>query len=186
VVRHGVAPRGEPVRPRRGAALMPDVLVLTGPCGVGKSSVAFECMEQLGRAGVAAAMVDGELAYFHPKPPGEPHGYAVAEEGLRALWPVYAARGIRRLLLARVVEDREQLAIVERAVPDARVRILRLVASPETVATRLHRREIGSGLAWHVRRATEIAASTLGEPVDAERPVIEVARDVLARTGWLR
>src|SRR5262245_62726571 len=108
----------------------PDVVILTGPCGVGKSSVAFECMELLERAGVAAAMVDGELAYFHPKPADDHFGYAVAEAGLRALWPVYAAQGIHRLLLSRVVEDEEQLAIVTRAVPSARVRVFRMVESP--------------------------------------------------------
>lgn len=85
---------------------MVDVLVLTGPCGVGKSSVAFECMEILEREGVACAMVDAELAYFHPKPSGDRHGYAVAEAGLRALWEVYAAAGLDRLLLARVSRTR--------------------------------------------------------------------------------
>jgi uncharacterized membrane protein len=35
--------------------------------------------------------------------------------------------GIERLLLARVVENEEQLAIVERAVPGARVEVFRLV-----------------------------------------------------------
>lgn len=163
---------------------MPDVVVLTGPCGVGKSSVAFECMTLLEAADVAAAMVDGELAYVHPKPAGDPFGYAFAEAGLRALWRVYAAAGLERLLLARVVEDAEQLAIVERAVPDARIRIFRLVAAPATIASRLRRREIGSGLAWHEQRSAEIARATLGEPVDAERSVVEIARDVLARTGW--
>jgi hypothetical protein len=166
-------------------AAMTDVLVLTGPCGVGKSTVAFECMEILARADVPAAMVDAELAYFHPKPGGDPHGYAVAEEALRALWRVYAAAGHRRLLLARVVENREQLGIVERAVPGARVRILRLVAAPATVRDRLRRREIGSGLAWHLGRSEEIAAADLGEPVDADRDVQGIARDVLARAGWL-
>ena len=163
---------------------MVDVVVLTGPCGVGKSSVAFECMNVLERAGVPAAMVDAELAYFHPKPPGDPHGYAVAEDALRALWRVYAAAGHTRLLLARVVEDDEQRGIVERAVPGARVRLLRLVASPSVIAARLAQREIGSGLAWHERRSAEIAASTLGEPVDAERSVGEIALDVLRRAGW--
>ncbi len=162
-----------------------DVLVLSGPCGVGKSSVAFECMTVLEAAGVPAAMVDAELAYFHPKPAGDPHGYAVAEAGLAALWHVYAAAGHRRLLLARVVEDEEQRAIVERAVPGARIRVLRLVARPETIAARLREREIGAGLAWHLARSAEIARSTLGEPVDAERPVAEVARDALSRAGWL-
>lgn len=164
---------------------MPDVLVITGPCGAGKSSVAFECMELLERAGVPAAMVDAELAYFHPKPAGDHFGYGVAEKALRALWQVYADEGHERLLLGRVVEDAEQLGIVERAVPDARIRILRLVASPETIARRLAKREIGSALEWHVQRAKEIARSSLGEPVDAERTVTEIARDVLRRAGWL-
>jgi len=164
---------------------MPDVLVITGPCGSGKSTVAFECMEILEREAVAAAMVDGELAYFHPKPDGDGHGYAVAEAGLRALWQVYAAQGLDRLLLARVVEDDEQLAIVRRAVPGAAIRILRLVARADVVRERLGKREIGSGLEWHARRAAEIARSTLGDPVDAERPVTDIACEVLARAGWL-
>jgi hypothetical protein len=164
---------------------MDDVVIVTGPCGVGKSSVGFECMEILERRGVAAAMIDGELAYFCPKPPDDAFGYAVAEDGLRALAAVYAAHGLRRLLLPRVVEDAAQLGIVERAVPGASIRILRLVAAPETIRTRLVQREIGSALEWHVQRGAEIARATLGDAVDAERPVGAIARDVLQRAGWL-
>jgi hypothetical protein len=50
----------------------------------------------------------------------------------------------------------------------------------------LEKREVGSALEWHVQRAAVIARATLGEPIDAERPVGEVARDVLSRAGWLR
>jgi len=164
---------------------MIDVLVITGPCGVGKSAVAFECMEILEREGVAAAMVDAELAYFHPKPHGDPHGYAVAEEALRAIWRVYAGTGHSRLVLGRVVENEEQRSIVERAIPDARIRVFRLVARPDTILGRLERREAGTSLAWHVRRGREIALAALGEPVDAERDVATIARDVLARARWL-
>jgi hypothetical protein len=164
---------------------MTDVLIITGPCGVGKTSVAFECAEILERTDLSAAMVDAELAYFWPRPADDPYGYAVAEEGLRVLWRVYAAQGINRLLLPRVVEDARQLAIVERAVPDARIQLVRLVASPAAIAERLRHREIGSALDWHIQRAAVVAQATLGEPVDAERPVGEVARDVLACAGWL-
>ena len=163
---------------------MTEIVVITGPCGVGKSSVAFECMNLLECAGVPAAMVDAELAYFSPKPPDDPFGYAVAEDALRALWRIYAARGLTRLLLGRVVENEEQLAIVERAVPGARTRVFRLVAARETIVERLRAREIGSALEWHVRRSDEIAGASLGEEVDAERPVSEIARDVLDRAGW--
>lgn len=164
---------------------MPDVLIITGPCGAGKTSVAFECMEILERTDLSAAMVDAELAYFWPRPADDPYGYAVAEAALRAVWQVYAAQGIKRLLLPRVVEDAEQLAIVERAVPGARIQLMRLVASPEAIAERLRGREVGSAFDWHVQRAAAIARATLGDPVDAERPVGEIARDVLARAGWL-
>jgi hypothetical protein len=163
----------------------PSVLILTGPCGVGTSSVAFECMNLLERADVAAAMVDGELAYFHPKSPRHPFGYPVAQAALEALWPVYARQGIPRLLLARVVEDEEQRAIVEKAIPGAHLRLLRLVANPGTISARLRQREIGSGLAWHEQRSAEIATSTLGEPVDAEGSVGSIAAKVLALAGWL-
>ncbi len=164
---------------------MLDVVILTGPCGVGKSSVAFECLNVLEAAGVPAAMVDGELAYVSPSDPRDPFAYRVAEAALRALGPVYEAAGKPRLLLARVVEDAEQLAIVERALPGARIRTLRLVARPETIAVRLRAREIGSALAWHEQRSAEIAVSRLGEPIDAERDVVSIARDVLARVGWV-
>lgn len=165
---------------------MTEVLIISGPRGVGKTLVAFECMDILERTDLPAAMIDAELAYFHPRPTNDPYGYAVAEEGLRGLWRVYAAQGIERLVLPRVVEDEQQLAIVTRAVPDADIRLMRLVASPETIRERLSQREVGSGLEWHVRRAADIARATLGEPVDAERPVKEIARDVLECAGWLR
>jgi len=60
-----------------------DVLVISGPCGAGKSTVGFECLELLEAGGVAAAMIDAELAYFHPKPDDDPQGTRVAERHSR-------------------------------------------------------------------------------------------------------
>ena len=74
-----------------------EVLVISGPCGAGKSSVGFECLELLQAGGVGAAMIDAELAYFHPKPDDDPQGTRVAEQALAAVAPVYAAAGIGRL-----------------------------------------------------------------------------------------
>jgi putative acetyltransferase len=164
---------------------MIDVVVLTGPCGVGKSSVGFDAMDRLASAGVKVAFVDGVLAHVSPTPPDDPFAYGTAERALRALWSVFAAEGHTRLLLSRVVEDETQLGIVQRAVPGSRVRLFRLVAASGTIATRLARREVGDGLDWHLKRSAEIGCSTLGEPVDAERPLREVVTDVLERTGWL-
>ena len=69
-------------------------------------------------------MIDAELAYFHPKPDDDPQGTRVAEEALAAVAPVYAAAGIERLLLPRVIERRDISILSTRRCP-ARVSRLR-------------------------------------------------------------
>ncbi len=169
---------------------MQDVLVISGPCGAGKTSVGFECLELLEEHGVACAMIDAELAYFHPKPDDDPQGTRVAEAALAAVAPVYAAAGIERLLLPRVIERPRHLELVHTALPDTRFQIAWLEVPQETIAERLGAREIGSALDWHLRRAEEIRRNAAAHDlfdftVDGDRTVREVALDVLARAGWL-
>jgi len=171
-------------------ASLRDVLVISGPCGAGKTSVGFECLELLEAGGVAAAMIDAELTYFHPKPHDDPQGTRVAEQALAAVAPVYAAAGIDRLLLPRVIERPRHLEIVRAAVPGARFQVAWLEVPPETIGERLTAREVGSALDWHLRRAEEIRSNALAHDlfdftVDGGRPVREVSQDVLARAGWL-
>jgi AAA domain-containing protein len=166
-----------------------EVLVITGPCGAGKSSVGFECLELLEAAGVAAAMIDAELTYFHPKPDEDPQGTNVAEQALAALAPIYLAAGIGRLLLPRVIEQPRHLELVHAALPGSRFQVVWLQVSAETIAERLAVREIGSGLEWHLQRAEEIRRNALDHDlfdfvVDSERPVRDVSVEILRRAGW--
>ena len=135
-------------------------------------------------------MVDAELAYFHPKPDDDPQGTRVAEAALAAVAPVYAEAGLQRLLLPRVIERPRHLELVKAAVPGARIQVAWLEVPLATIATRLARREVGSALDWHVRRAEEIVGNASGHDlfdfaVDGDRPVRAVAGDVLVRAGWL-
>jgi len=169
---------------------MRNVLVISGPCGAGKSSVGFECLDLLEAAGVAVAMIDAELAYFHPKPDDDPQGTRVAEQALAAVAPVYAAAGIERLLLPRVIERPRHLDLVHAALPGARFQIAWLEVPMETIATRLAAREVGSALNWHLRRAEEIRSNAIAHDlfdftVNGDRTVREVSLDVLAHAGWL-
>ncbi|HEU5215365.1 MAG TPA: hypothetical protein VFU30_07480 [Gaiellaceae bacterium] len=168
---------------------MREVLVISGPCGAGKSSVGFECLELLEADGVAAAMIDAELTYFHPKPNEDPQGTRVAEQALAALAPIYAAAGIRRLLLPRVIERPRHLELVHAALPGARLQVAWLQVSTETISERLAKREIGSGLEWHLQRVEEIRSNARAHDlfdfvVDGERPVREISEEVLRRAGW--
>jgi hypothetical protein len=167
-----------------------DVLVISGPCGAGKTSVGFECLEILEERGLATAMVDAELAYFHPKPADDPQGTRVAEAALTAVAPVYSNAGVERLLLPRVIERPRHLELVRAAVPDARLQVAWLEVPPRTIAERLAGREVGSALNWHIQRAEEIrrnasACDLFDFSVDGDRPVRVVAREMLERAGWL-
>ena len=122
---------------------MTDVLVISGPAGVGKSATAFEVSHRLRGAGLDHVLIDtDELDRIYPVPDDLS---AVTEDNLAAMWRTFAARGPRRLILVGVFLDRvEELEWVRRAIPDAQFTCVRLLASDATLVERVHRRELGS------------------------------------------
>lgn len=81
-----------------------EALVVSGPAGVGKSSVAFEVSLQLQAIGAAHALIDtDELDRIYPVPDDLP---ALTERNLAAVWQGFAERGVQRLILVGVHLDR--------------------------------------------------------------------------------
>jgi len=169
------------------------VLLITGPVGVGKSSVLSEIEDLLQDAGMrfAAIELDG-LSYCHPPPPGDDRfRTALTFRNLAAVWKNFRAAGAERLILARVIESRAELARYRKAVPGAEIVIVRLRAGVRTLQERVKRRELGLGRAWHARRAAELAKIMDRAPVEDVlvdtdgRTVNEIAREIMERTGWL-
>lgn len=123
---------------------MTDVLVISGPAGVGKSTTAFEVSHQLQAAGVDHVLIDtDELDRIYPVPDDLSD---VTERNLAAMWRTFAARGACRVILVGVYLDRPtELDWVRRAIPDAAITCVRLAASDATLVDRVDRREVGSG-----------------------------------------
>lgn len=169
------------------------VLLITGPVGVGKSSVFSEVGDLLQAAGIRFAAVELDaLSYCHPPAPGDDRFRTdLTFRNLAAVWRNFRAAGAERLILSRVLESREELARYRKAVPGADITVVRLRASVPTLRKRVARREIGSGRTWHTRRAGELSrlmdrarvedilVDTTGRTVNA------IAREILDRTGWL-
>ncbi len=133
-------------------------LVVTGPVGAGKTSVATAISGLLDEAGIAHALVDMDaLRGCSPAPVDDPFHIQLGLRNLAAVWTNYRDAGARRLILADVVESRAEVAGYRAAVPGARVVVVRLRAPVPVLVRRLEGRETGASLDWHCRRAAELA-----------------------------
>jgi hypothetical protein len=173
----------------------PHVLLLTGPAGVGKSTLSWEIALQLQHAGVSYAAIDtDELDRVWPPPPDDPTKAALTGRNLRLLWSEVAALGHTRLILAGVMADLDaDLTWVTGAIPDATLTIVRLTARNDTLTRRLRTREIGSGHDAQLQRTLAQAARIATQPHDDvlllatdDKAPVELAQRVLHHTGWLQ
>ena len=112
---------------------------------------------------------------------------------LAAVWSNYVEGGAERLIVARVVEDRAELAQYRAAVPDAQPVVCRLTAPLALMHERLRIREPGMNLDRALERAHELTdilerAGVEDFAVDngPGRPIGDVAREALSRAGWLQ
>jgi hypothetical protein len=166
-------------------------ILLTGTMGSGKTAVAMEIGERLEAAGQPYALVDLDwLGWVQPAPASALTQRAVLAENLRLIWPTFREAGVRRLVLARYVEDRLQLDEFRAALQGVELFVVRLVASEEVIEQRLRARDAGAQLAEHLAETALFAArgeaNALEDAVveNGERPLGEVAAEVLAAAGW--
>jgi adenylylsulfate kinase len=168
-------------------------IIVTGPVGVGKTTVAEEMGLLLLNAKVPHATVDfDQLTACYPRPADDDRwGTKLGLMNLAALWKNYARSGARRLLIARVLESRSDLDGFREAVPGADILIVRLRAAPETLQTRVRQRGPGRGIEWHLHRAVELAPLMDAQHVEDVlietdgRDALNIARDILLRVAWL-
>ena len=121
-----------------------------------------------------------------------PFGQRLIFANLTSVWPNYLAAGAERLIVARVVEDRAELAHYRAAVPGAQPIVCRLTAPLALMHERLRIREPGMILEQALERASELDGILEQTGVEdfvvdngPGRPVGDVAGEVLSRAGWL-
>jgi adenylylsulfate kinase-like enzyme len=168
------------------------VLLITGPVGVGKTSVAFEAMELLEERNVAHAFFDLDgLTYLYPKPANDRFGEQFALEALGLLCPRLREQGVAHLILARVLWEPESLTLYRRAIPVAEITVVRLTAPLDVLEERLRRREVGSAIDWYLARARECEERWSRDPVGnvliqtAGRDVRTIAQEILDTLRWV-
>ena len=167
------------------------LLIISGSMGAGKTTVLGEAIDMLTESGIAHAAFDLDwLTFMHPR--REPFGQGLMLKNLAAIWPIYAAAGADRLIVAQFVDSREGLEGYREAIPGAQITVCRLTASVDTMQRRLEPREPGMFREEALARSEELAsileasnAEDFRVDNDEGRNITEVARKVLSRAGWL-
>ena len=98
---------------------------------------------------------------------------------------------MKRLLLARAIEDRAELELCREVVSATNMVVCRLIASIETMEQRVRMRESGVAQQDYVARVAELNAildrARLEDFIvnSANRSVTEVAEEMLIKAGWI-
>lgn len=165
-------------------------LLLTGPVGSGKTATAIAIGHALDELDSPSVVVDLDwLGWMHRTSSGPSPDEMIAVN-LAAIWPNFVAAGMRYAVLSRGLTSAAALLSLKKAVPQARITVVRLVATAATIEARLRRRDSGAELVTHLREAVEMseAIEQLGvEDLVVSTDVAEVdavAADILRRLGW--
>ena len=168
------------------------VVVVTGPVGAGKTATMEALsmlLEQVPGRHVAIDM--DHLRWVVPEPEGDRFGSQLGLRNLTAIWPNLLDAGIRRAVMADVVESREQVRDYEAAMPGADVTVVRLHVAPGEIARRLKVRETPETIDWYLRRAPELQAIMEREGVGdividvGTRDPQAIAREIIDKAGLI-
>ena len=187
-------------------------LLLSGVSGVGKSTVGDAVGRVLSSAGLVTAVVDTDtLAQFGPVPAGGERGGRIGLHdslkcaNLAALWMNFQAAGANFIVVSAGIETVQLREAYTGCLVGCDVQLVRLVAPPETIRTRLRGRDTGETLERHLRELERELSDRdgdmserdgeLGEPdsagiedftvVNDDRPIAEIAGEIVSRAGWL-
>jgi broad-specificity NMP kinase len=168
-------------------------LIISGPPGVGKTTVAWEIFDQLIARGSHHALVDLDLlGASWPVPADDEYHERLTAQNLTAMWANFHASGARRLIAAGVIEDAAILARYAAAVEGSVPFVCRLRAADDALHARIkHRgRERGDGVQKLSTRAVELSIQLERDDVadlvvdTTDRDVPGVARLILDQAGW--
>lgn len=163
-----------------------EAVLITGAFGAGKSAVGKEIAYRLEQDGCPYALIDLDfLAWFGVRDDGAYR--RVLSENLAAVVGNYRAVGVRRFVLAFAIADAAELALLT-TVLEMPVTVVRVELPIGEIERRLAA-DVTSGRQDDLREARRWVAAGLGTGVEDftisnERPIQEVASEVLDRLGW--
>jgi hypothetical protein len=158
--------------------------------GAGKTSVLAEASDILALRDITHAAIDLDaLGLAHL--PSTTSNNDVMYRNLESVCKNYASLGVRRLLLARAIEDRAELELCRSVVSARHTVICRLTASVEAMLQRVKMRESGVSQGEYVARVAKLnvildrARLEDFTVTNENRSLTEVAHEMLVKARWI-
>lgn len=171
-------------------AAVPSLLVLTGSMGSGKTAVLAEASDILALRGITHAAVDLDLLGMAHLPAASAND-DVMYRNLETVWQNYVSLGVDRLLLARAIDNRAEFSRCIETVGATEAIVCRLTAAVTTMRQRIAGRELGVCRDKYLERVTRLNEALDRVSLETfavnneDRPLTEVATEVLERARWL-
>jgi hypothetical protein len=158
--------------------------------GAGKTTVLGEASDILAVRDIAHAAIDVDaLGLAHI--PSAAGNDGVMYRNLKSVCENYTSLGVKRLLVARAMEDRAELELCRRMVSATNTLVCRLTASIEVMEQRVKMRESGVSQGKYVARVAKLnvildRARLEDFTISNEnRSLREVAYEMLLKAGWI-
>jgi hypothetical protein len=157
--------------------------------GAGKTSVLGEASDILALLDITHAAIDLDTLGLAHIDSGETK--TVMYRNLQCVCKNYGALGVKRLLLARAIEDRAELELCREVVSATNTVVCRLTASIETMQQRVRMRESGVAQRDYIARVAELNAILDRERLEdfivnsANGSITDVAQEMLIKAGWI-
>ncbi len=158
--------------------------------GAGKTTVLAEASDILALRHISHAAIDLDALGLACLPSAGGND-GVMYRNLESVCKNYYSLGVRRLLLARAMEDRAELDLCRGVVSATNMVVCRLAASLETMQQRVKTRESGISHREYVARVAKLNAildrAQLEDFIvgNENRSLTEVAQEMLVKAGWI-
>jgi adenylylsulfate kinase-like enzyme len=123
------------------------VLLITGPTGVGKSTIGFPCYLSCLGAGLTVGYLDlDQLSFLRPADPSDHGSHRLKARNLAAMWRNYQAAGATHLVAVGPMSTAADFSIYAEALAGSSVMLARLRAESDELRLRVASR--GAGGSW--------------------------------------
>lgn len=167
------------------------VILITGPCGAGKTSTMWKLGEILAGRDIPHAVIDVDyVRNFHPAPDDDPFNSRLAMQNIAAMAENFRRAGARCLILAEVVEHPGLARGYGELIPGSDVHVVRLDVPMDLLMARLDARESAATIAWYRNRSRELQGimeeRRIGDLVIdvGERSIDDVAVEIAEAMGF--